>query len=75
MARPILALTGCFACFSSGLLSAVTWSCFELFTYVLREIRQEIMQNFGFLSKNHGWHEHLRRCSHASGGSLTAANL
>ena len=27
---------------------------FDLFTYVLHENRQEVMQKFGFLSKNHG---------------------
>jgi hypothetical protein len=54
MPRPRLALAGCLACLSGGLWSAVTWRCFELFNYVLHEIRQEVMPNFGFLSQNHG---------------------
>lgn len=72
MLRTTLALTGRLACFSAssnGLLSAVTWSCLELFTYVLYENLQEVTQNFGFLSKNHGLHD---VCSRAS---LTAAIL
>jgi hypothetical protein len=47
MPRTTLALTGRLACFSassSGLLSAVTWSCFQLFNYLLHENRQEVMQ-------------------------------
>jgi hypothetical protein len=66
MPRTTLAVTGLLACLSassSGLLSAVTWSCLELFTYILHEIRQEVMQDFGFLSKNHGLHDVCRRAS------------
>ena len=58
MPRTTLALTGWLACLSAsssgGVLSAVTWSCLELFTYKLHENRQEVMQKFGFLSQNHG---------------------
>jgi hypothetical protein len=66
MPRPTLALTGRLACLSGGLWSAVTRRCFELFSYVLNEIRQEVMQNFAFFCPkttdrtNHG------RCSNAA---------
>jgi hypothetical protein len=48
MPRPTLALTGRLACLSGGLWSAVTRRCFELFSYVLKEIRQEVMQKLRF---------------------------
>lgn len=47
MLRTTLTLTKWLACFSAssgGVLSAVTWSCFELFNYLLHENRQEVMQ-------------------------------
>lgn len=66
MPRTTLALIGWLACFSAssgGVLSAVTWSCLELFTYILHENRQEVMQKFGFLSQNDGSHQCLPCCS------------
>jgi hypothetical protein len=36
----------CFPASSGGVLSAVTWSSLELFTYVMHENRQEVMQKF-----------------------------
>ena len=65
MPRTTLALLGWLACFSAssgGVLSAVTWSCLELFTYLLHENRQEVMQKFGFLSQNHGSQEYHGWC-------------
>ena len=47
MPRTTLALLGWLTCFSAssgGVLSAVTWSCLELFTYLLHENRQQVMQ-------------------------------
>jgi hypothetical protein len=44
-----------------------------MFTYLLHEIRQKVMQDFEFFLKNHGLLEyHLRRCSRVS---LTAASV
>jgi hypothetical protein len=52
--EPLTRWLACFSASSGGVLSAITWSCLELFTYILHEIRQEVMEKLGFLSQNHG---------------------
>jgi hypothetical protein len=49
--EPLPGWLACFSASSGGVSSAVTWSCLELFTYLLHEIRQEVMEKFGFCPK------------------------
>jgi hypothetical protein len=47
MSRTTLALPEWLTCFSASfgdVVSAVTWSCVELFNYLLHENQQEVMQ-------------------------------
>jgi hypothetical protein len=51
MPRTTLALPEWLTCFSASfgdVVSAVTWSCVELFNYLLHENQQEVMQKVRF---------------------------
>ena len=57
MPRTTLALPEWLTCFSASfgdVVLAVTWSCVELFNYLLHENQQELCKKFGFLSQNRG---------------------